>query len=70
MTINDIPENIKYSFTNEKFLKFDSGFSDEEIFLIFTTDTNLLHLKNSQNWYLNRTFWSYQRFFFQLYVNR
>ncbi|KAG0440655.1 hypothetical protein DMUE_1575 [Dictyocoela muelleri] len=64
----DIPENIKYTFSNEQFLQFDSDINDPNRFIIFTTETHLLYLENTRSWYCDGTFRSAPREFTQLYV--
>ncbi|KAG0441625.1 hypothetical protein DMUE_0906 [Dictyocoela muelleri] len=61
-------ECLKYTYANELFLYYDSGINDPERVLIFTTETHLLHLKSSQSWNCDGTFWSYPRDYCQIYV--
>ncbi|KAG0430043.1 hypothetical protein DMUE_5702, partial [Dictyocoela muelleri] len=64
----DIPENVKFTFSNEKFLQFDSGLNDPKRYIIFTTETHLVYLENAINWYCDGTFRSCPKEFTQLYV--
>ncbi|KAG0422724.1 hypothetical protein DMUE_6183, partial [Dictyocoela muelleri] len=52
----DIPENIKYTYSNDLFLQFDSCLEDTERNLIFTTETHLNYLNKSSVWYCDGTF--------------
>lgn len=65
---DDIPENIKYTFSNEKFLQYDSGILDEQRIVIFSTETHLNHLKYSNTWFCDGTFSSSPKKFTQIYV--
>ncbi|KAG0427189.1 hypothetical protein DMUE_5921, partial [Dictyocoela muelleri] len=64
----DIPQNIKYTYSNELFLHFDSGINDPERFLIFTTETHLGYLNKANFWFCDGTFRSCPRSFSQIYV--
>ncbi|KAG0434831.1 hypothetical protein DMUE_5010 [Dictyocoela muelleri] len=64
----DIPENVKFTYSNEILLQFDSGINDPERYLIFTTKTHLTYLNNANNLYCDGTFRAYPRNFTQIYV--
>ncbi|KAG0439352.1 hypothetical protein DMUE_2486 [Dictyocoela muelleri] len=65
---NGIPDSIKFTFSKELFLQFDSGETDADRVLIFTTETHLMHLNFCNEWYCDGTFKSCPRDFTQLYT--
>ncbi|KAG0441385.1 hypothetical protein DMUE_1087 [Dictyocoela muelleri] len=46
----NIPSSYKFTFSNEQFLQFDSGKSDSDRILIFSTDKNISYVKKSYVW--------------------
>ncbi|KAG0439682.1 hypothetical protein DMUE_2266 [Dictyocoela muelleri] len=64
---DDIPENIKHTFANEKFLQYDSGQEDENRIVVFSTNTHLLHLGLAEHWLCDGTFYACPRQFLQIY---
>ncbi|KAG0442239.1 hypothetical protein DMUE_0424 [Dictyocoela muelleri] len=65
---DDIPISAKFTFLNKKFLLHDSCIENSNRILIFTTDTHLLYLENSEVWYCDGTFKSCPRDFEQVYT--
>ncbi|KAG0423267.1 hypothetical protein DMUE_6160, partial [Dictyocoela muelleri] len=53
---NGIPDSIKYTSSSEIFLQYDSGETTSDRILIFTTDTNLMHLNHCNEWFCDGTF--------------
>ncbi|KAG0435670.1 hypothetical protein DMUE_4608, partial [Dictyocoela muelleri] len=64
---DDIPENIKHTFANEKFLKYDSGQEDENRIVVFSTNTHFLHSGFAEHWSCDGTFYACPRQFLQIY---
>jgi hypothetical protein len=62
-----LPEKMKITLKNEKFLLYDNNSVDSRI-LIFTTYQNLLHLENSDCWVCDGTFDAAPQEFTQLYT--
>ncbi|KAG0442258.1 hypothetical protein DMUE_0409 [Dictyocoela muelleri] len=65
---DDIPESIKFTYSNEGILQIDTGINNFNRILFFTTKTNSMHLKNSKILYCDGTFYSCPKEFSQLYV--
>ncbi|KAG0428611.1 hypothetical protein DMUE_5809, partial [Dictyocoela muelleri] len=65
---DDIPEIIKYTFSSEKFLIYDSGDSNNNRILIFSTNTHISYLEHSESWYCDGTFKSCPTGFEQVYT--
>ncbi|XP_071747499.1 uncharacterized protein [Lepeophtheirus salmonis] len=62
------PEIMKSTPTGDKFLIYDSGYGDEERFLIFATYRNLQILEKSINWFCDSTFQMIPTIFYQLFT--
>ena len=64
----DIPEEIKYTVSGARFLLYDSGVRDLERIVIFSTETNLIHLNYNKTWVCDGTFSVVPSNFEQLYT--
>ncbi|CAF1060993.1 unnamed protein product [Brachionus calyciflorus] len=51
-----IPESLSFTYKNKKFFYYDSGSSDKNRILIFTTEENLKLLSKYNDWYAYGTF--------------
>ncbi|KAG0442096.1 hypothetical protein DMUE_0540, partial [Dictyocoela muelleri] len=65
---DDIPFSIKNTYSQEIFLLYDSGLTDISRVLLFSTETHMLYLENSNAWFCDGTFKSCPREFEQLYT--
>lgn len=63
---NDIPESFVETCRNESFLKYDSGFSNEERIIILASDFSTNYLKKASTWVIDGTSKSVPREFMQL----
>ncbi|KAG0423913.1 hypothetical protein DMUE_6119, partial [Dictyocoela muelleri] len=64
----DIPSELQKTNDDKQFLFFDSGMNDENRVIIFTTDSNLVHLENSQILICDGTFKSAPSSFEQIFT--
>ncbi|KAG0437764.1 hypothetical protein DMUE_3498 [Dictyocoela muelleri] len=65
---DDISESYKYTFDNNLFFQFDSGFSDPKRFLIFSTIENLNIMNRSNVWLSDGAFSTSPKNFKQIYI--
>lgn len=63
----DLPDIFKKTIRNDLFLNYN-GLNTPSKLLIFATDKNLLHLKNSITWILDGTFFMAPNGYYQVYV--
>jgi hypothetical protein len=63
---DDIPEFLKKDLCGNKFVRFDSGVSDNERFIIFYTDFAEKYFTKIENVLVDGTFWSVPSEFTQL----
>lgn len=64
---NLLIQNIK-SLRDENIVLYDSGSNDVDRLIIFTTNTNFIHLNNAKVWISDGTFKCFPREFSQLYI--
>ena len=64
----DLSESNITTDRGEAFCVYDSGNKSESRIIIFTTETNVTHLKNSYVWLLDGTFKVVPKEFYQLYI--
>lgn len=64
----DIPECLKVTNNNEKFLFYDSGINNPDRILIYSTYANLNILSDCETWLSDGTFKSVPKEYYQLYV--
>ncbi|KAG0432055.1 hypothetical protein DMUE_5521 [Dictyocoela muelleri] len=65
---DDIPEIIKKTSRGENFYLFDSGIDDIERVVVFSTETNIIHMSYNKIWICDGTFRSAPRGFYQIYT--
>lgn len=65
---SDILEIYKSTLNNDNFLQFDSGVSDINRILVYSTSTNIENLSMSSCWLSDGTFYSSPETFYQIYI--